>query len=166
MLHHRVNRLFLKVPGKAVEFYKSVGQTSAKMFSVHLMPISNEYVIAKTHWGVAFEKTGDEMIEFDISYVAQTALPEPKIILAIAHEDEDDAMKNFSNFNSVSTIAISVPVLKPAIHVNYSNYSFILQHYCLNKSGNINPLYFLYLCNDFYRNHRLWAIESFMILSV
>ena len=84
---------FLASAEKAVAFYKNAGQTSVKMIAIDVTPLNNEYVIAKTHWGVTFEKTGDKMVEFDMSYIVHETLPEPKIILAIAHQDEDEAMK-------------------------------------------------------------------------
>ena len=45
------------------------------------------------HWGASFKKTGDEFIEFDVSYIVQETGDEPKIILFIAHQDEEEAMK-------------------------------------------------------------------------
>src|SRR5205823_2859097 len=59
---------FLKRAGQAAEFYKQVGQTSAKILKREEMPISNEYVMVKCHWGVTFRKTGDRLIEFDVTY--------------------------------------------------------------------------------------------------
>lgn len=84
---------FLQNAQQAVAFYKSVGQKGAKMMSISQMDISKEYALVKTHWAVYFEKTGDTPIEFDMSYIVHTALPEPQIILALAHEDEAEAMK-------------------------------------------------------------------------
>jgi len=84
---------FLKLAHQAAEFYKAVGQTSAKILSQEETAISNEYSLVKVHWGVAFRKTGTRMIEFDVSYLVQKIGPEPKIILFIAHEDEEQAMK-------------------------------------------------------------------------
>jgi len=46
----------------------------------------------KVHWGVTFEKTGDKLIEFDVSYIVQKIGEEPKIILFIAHQDEQKTM--------------------------------------------------------------------------
>jgi len=51
------------------------------------IPISGEYSLVKVHWGVTFHKTGDTMIEFDVSYLVQ------KIILFIAYADEEKAMR-------------------------------------------------------------------------
>ena len=70
-----------------------MGQTSAKILSLQETAISNEYSLVKVHWGVTFRKTGTRMIEFDVSYLVQKIGPEPKIILFIAHEDEEQAMK-------------------------------------------------------------------------
>ncbi len=84
---------FAKMANKAAEFYRSVGQTSAKILSMDETPISNEYSMVKVHWGVTFKKTGNKLIEFDVTYFIQKTGPEPKIIMFIAHQDEERAMK-------------------------------------------------------------------------
>jgi hypothetical protein len=84
---------FMQKAEQASAFYKSIGQTSAKILSKKLLPISNEYTMATLHWGVTFQKTGNELIEFDVTYIVQETEDEPKIILFIAHEDEEEAMK-------------------------------------------------------------------------
>lgn len=84
---------FLQKASTAVAYYKSVGHTGAKIFSIDEEPVSREYVKVKAHWGVSFEKLGDKLVEFDISYVIFTGDNTPKIILAITHEDEQEAMK-------------------------------------------------------------------------
>ncbi len=78
---------------QASEFYKSVGQTSAKLLSMSETAISDAYTIVTIHWGVTFRKTGSEVVEFDVSYLVQLTGEEPKIILFIAHQDEEEAMK-------------------------------------------------------------------------
>jgi hypothetical protein len=84
---------FLKMAHETSEFYKSVGQTSAKILSLTETPISNEYSMVKVHWGVTFRKTGDKLIEFDVTYFIQKTDEEPKIVMFIAHEDEEKAMQ-------------------------------------------------------------------------
>ncbi len=84
---------FAKLANKAAEFYRSVGQTSAKILSQDEIPISNEYSMVRIHWGVTFKKTGNRLIEFDVTYFIQKTGPEPKIIMFIAHQDEEKAMK-------------------------------------------------------------------------
>ncbi len=77
---------------EAAEFYKSVGQNSARIISKRTMPISNEYSMVVIRWGVTFEKTGSRVIEFDVSYFVQE-IGAPKIIMFISHEDEEAAMR-------------------------------------------------------------------------
>lgn len=84
---------FIKMSEKAVEFYRSIGQESAKIITADEMPISGEYAMVNVHWGVRFQKTGDKLIEFDVSYIVQRIDGSPKIILFIAHRDEDAAMR-------------------------------------------------------------------------
>ena len=84
---------FAKMAGEAAKFYRSIGQTSAKILSMVETAISREYSMVKVHWGVTFEKTGNRLIEFDVTYFIQKTGPEPRIIMFIAHEDEEKAMK-------------------------------------------------------------------------
>ena len=84
---------FLYKAKQASEFYKSIGQNSAKILSKSEIPVSKEYTMVTVHWGVTFEKTGDKVIQFDVSYIVQETGNEPKIILFITHQDEEEAMK-------------------------------------------------------------------------
>ena len=43
---------FLTFAHQAAEFYRSVGQTSAKILSLNENIISQEYSMVKVHWGV------------------------------------------------------------------------------------------------------------------
>lgn len=84
---------FAKKADEAAKFYRSVGQTSARILSMYETAISSEYSMVKVHWGATFEKTGDRLIEFDVTYFIQKTGTEPKIIMFIAHQDEEKAMK-------------------------------------------------------------------------
>jgi len=81
---------------QATKFYKSVGRKSAKIISKRVMPICNDYSMVVVRWGITFDKTGNKLIEFDTSYIIQEIGNEPKIILLISHEDEDEAMKKLA----------------------------------------------------------------------
>ncbi len=84
---------FAKMASEAAKFYRSVGQTSAEILSMDETAISREYSMVKVHWGVTFGKTGNKLIEFDVTYFIQKTGPEPRIIMFIAHQDEEKAMK-------------------------------------------------------------------------
>lgn len=49
--------------------------------------------MVKVHWGATFEKTGNKLVEFDVTYFIQKTGTEPKIIMFIVHQDEERAMK-------------------------------------------------------------------------
>jgi len=78
---------------QATKFYKSIGRNSAKIISKRVMPICNDYSMVVVRWGITFDRTGNKVIEFDTSYIIQEIGDEPKIILLISHEDEEEAMK-------------------------------------------------------------------------
>ena len=73
---------------KASEFYKSIDQTSLKAISLEETSISDQCAIVKVRWGATFRKTGVKLVEFDDSYIVQKIGLEPRIIVLIAHQDE------------------------------------------------------------------------------
>lgn len=83
---------FRKLASQMRDFYASAGQESAQLINAKEIPISDDYSLVRTHWGAKFKKTGDRLIEFDVSYIVQKSDP-PKIILFITHEDEEKVMK-------------------------------------------------------------------------
>jgi hypothetical protein len=74
-------------------FYRNIGHRSGKILSKKIVPISDDYTMVTVHWGEILEKTGDKPVEFDISYIVQETEADPKIILFITHEDEQETMK-------------------------------------------------------------------------
>ena len=84
---------FLRMGQQAADFYLHVGQTSSRIIFADETPISGEYSMVRVHWGVTFRKTRDRLIEFDVTYFVYKSVPEPRIIMFIAHQDEQKAMK-------------------------------------------------------------------------
>jgi hypothetical protein len=84
---------FLKQAEKAAQFYKVVEQTSVRILHEKEIRISENYALATIHWGATFKKTGDKLIEFDVSYIVHLRGNCPEIILFISHQDEQEAMK-------------------------------------------------------------------------
>jgi hypothetical protein len=84
---------FFQKTAEAGNFYKSIGQKEGKIISKEVLHISNEYCLVTVHWAATFEKTGDEWIPFDVSYLVSEIHDEMKIILFISHEDEEEALK-------------------------------------------------------------------------
>ena len=84
---------FLEMAGQVTEFYKKGGFTSVKLLEMYETPITDQYSSVQTHWGATFQKTGDQMTEFDITFIIQLTGSEPKILLFITHQDEEEMMK-------------------------------------------------------------------------
>lgn len=77
---------FVELSSQAVELYKAIGRTSAKILSIEETPITSEFSLVKTRWGLTFKKTGDQVIESDITFLVKTSR-EPKIVMFIDHQD-------------------------------------------------------------------------------
>ena len=84
---------FLAKAEQAADFYRSVGLEYGKILSTKEIPIAGHHSIITVHWGVKFRKTGDKLIEFDVTYIVDQTGPEPRIVMFVAHEDEEEAMK-------------------------------------------------------------------------
>ena len=78
---------------QAADFYRSVGQKSARIISKRIMPICDKYTMVVVRWGVIFEKTESKTIEFDVTYIVYETDDDPKVVFFISHEDEQEAMK-------------------------------------------------------------------------
>ena len=76
-------------------FYKKAGMTSVRVIQLEEFHVSREYSMLKVHWGEKFVKTGDRVIEFDISYLVRKTAFHPEIILFISHEDEQQLFKKY-----------------------------------------------------------------------
>lgn len=75
------------------DFYKSIGQTSARAISVRQIPISDQYTMVTIHWGTTLEKTEHTFKEFDVTYIVQEITGEPRIAMLIIHQDNEEIMK-------------------------------------------------------------------------
>ena len=84
---------------ETIDFYKSNGRSSARILSKRVMPICNEYSMVVVRWGMTFEKTGARVIEFDKSYIIQEIDSDPRIILLISHEDEEEIIRKLGLTN-------------------------------------------------------------------
>lgn len=95
-------KVYLEKSEQAAEYYKSMGMTSARILSMYQLSISDQYSLVTVHWGVTFEKTGSEKIEFDVTYILQRIGDDPKIVMFISHEDEEEAMKKLGTMQKIT----------------------------------------------------------------
>lgn len=83
---------FLKRADEAARFYKRVGQTGAHIVSKTYSEISEQYTLVAVHWLATFQKL-PEPVEFDVSYIVDETQREPRIVMFISHQDEEEAMQ-------------------------------------------------------------------------
>ena len=87
---------FLSKAKQAADFYRKVGLEYGKILSTKEIQLGDHHSLVEVHWGAKFRKTGYKLIEFDVSYVVDKTGPEPKIVMFVAHQDEEEAMKKLS----------------------------------------------------------------------
>ena len=75
------------------EHYKKVGRTATYIADVDTTKLDEQYYLVKVKFGMTFQKTGDEMITFDITYIMRIVEGTPKIVMYISHEDEMKVLK-------------------------------------------------------------------------
>ncbi|MCC6237617.1 MAG: hypothetical protein IT299_08590 [Dehalococcoidia bacterium] len=75
------------------DFNEGAGMTALEVVAVGETPISNEYVLASVRWGARFRVTGDEVIEFEISYLLRVDGDSFKVAAYVSHEDQEAVMR-------------------------------------------------------------------------
>lgn len=78
---------------QARDFNETSGMTGLEVVAVRETPVSREYVLASVRWGARFRKTGDELIEFGISYLLRLEGDSFKVAAYVSHEDQEAAMR-------------------------------------------------------------------------
>jgi len=84
---------FIEWLKRIYDFNKTTGMESIAAISVHDNPISGQYSLASVEWGAKYKKTGEELINFEITYLLQFLENRIKIIAYISHEDQEKVMK-------------------------------------------------------------------------
>jgi hypothetical protein len=76
------------------EFNLKSGMTSLEVVATRDTPISDEYKLVTVRWGALFRKTGEERIQFEISYILHLNDEGPRIAAYISHEDQEAVMSS------------------------------------------------------------------------
>jgi hypothetical protein len=85
---------FVRFASELAAFYRSIGRTGARIAGIQHVPISDHHVLARVQWSIGFEKLADRAMTAEISYVVDKTDPaHPLIVMSIAHEDEEDALR-------------------------------------------------------------------------
>ena len=76
-----------------VERNRDVGMQSLEVASLRDTPVGDHHALVTVQWATTFEKTGDERIRFEISYLLRLTEDGPLILAYVSHEDEQELMK-------------------------------------------------------------------------
>ncbi|MFS4460649.1 hypothetical protein [Bdellovibrio sp. HCB2-146] len=82
------SREVLKEMKKVVEYQKKTGMRSLSPIAVEIGEIASPHYLAIVTWGAFFEKTGDKLVSFKITYILREKEETFQIIASISHEDE------------------------------------------------------------------------------
>lgn len=74
---------------------KKIEMTSLRIMSLQEQAITPFCSLVKVGWGTTFKKTGEQLIEFDISYLVRRGPEGLEIVFYVTHEDEMEALKRY-----------------------------------------------------------------------
>ncbi len=74
-------------------FNRQSGMREMTVASIRDLTLSPLHTLATVRWGARFEKTGDRLIEFDISYLVEKAGGAWRVLAYISAADQEAEMK-------------------------------------------------------------------------
>ncbi len=75
------------------DFNRDHGMRSLVVVTLRDMTLSARHLVATVRWGAQFEKTGERVVEFDISYLLEQGGGSWKILAYISRTDQAEEMK-------------------------------------------------------------------------
>jgi len=84
---------FLKWLRGVHEFNAKSGMTSMSAGTTDETSISADYTLVTVEWAATFERTGETMLRFKISYLLREFADGWKVAAYISHEDQEEAMR-------------------------------------------------------------------------
>ena len=83
---------FLAYLARVHGYNQNAGMLSLEVVSIHDSPVGDCHAFATVEWGARFQKTGDELIRFKISYMLRFSEGNPLILAYVSHEDQEELM--------------------------------------------------------------------------
>jgi len=84
---------FIEWLRQVASFNRQHGMRGLTVMSIRDVTLSPLHTLATVTWGARFEKTGDRVIEFDISYLLEKAEDEWRILSYVSCSDQKAAME-------------------------------------------------------------------------
>jgi hypothetical protein len=75
------------------EFNRQHGMRSLAVVTIRDVTLSPVHMLATVTWGARFEKTGDRLITFEISYLLEQAAESWKVLSYVSRSDQMEEMK-------------------------------------------------------------------------
>jgi len=83
---------FIEWVQQVADFNRQHGMRDLRVVSIRDAALSPLHTLATVTWGTRFEKTGDRLIEFEISYLLEQAEDEWRILSYISRSDQNAEM--------------------------------------------------------------------------
>ena len=83
---------FIEWLRQVADFNRQHGMRAVMAVSIRDLTLSPLHMLATVTWGARFEKTGDRLIEFDISYLLEEAADDWRILSYISRSDQNAEM--------------------------------------------------------------------------
>jgi hypothetical protein len=84
---------FLEWLREVAAFNREHGMNALLVSGLQEMSLSPRHALVTVTWGARFEKTGQSVIEFDISYLLEKDAEQWRILSYVSRSDQDEAMK-------------------------------------------------------------------------
>jgi hypothetical protein len=84
---------FLQWLDQLKDFNHQTGMRNLRIVKYEETSIGKYYRMVIIEWGATFRKSGEELVTFEISYFADITKQAAKVIMYIAHEDQEDYMR-------------------------------------------------------------------------
>jgi len=78
-----------------IRFNKDVGMQEMNPANVETSAMGEHYTLARVTWKASFDRTVNQPIAFDISYILQHTPAGVKIIGYVSHDDQETVMKKY-----------------------------------------------------------------------
>jgi hypothetical protein len=77
------------------EFNRKTGMRSMTVEAVDEKRLSQTHALATVQWNAKFEKTGDEPVRFETTYLLERSEPGWKVLTYVSHKDQQEEMQRF-----------------------------------------------------------------------
>lgn len=75
-------------------YHETLGMTSARILNISQISMEGHHIFVRTTWGCTFQKLGETVVPFPLSFIVDKSDGAPKIIVHIVEKDEPKIFKD------------------------------------------------------------------------